>query len=481
MPASSSNAELSSESLRPRVGVLGATLGTGNLGVDALGMSMVQGLVTAIPHVEIVYQTWDLRIPVTIPLGESTLQCEPLAIRRKGSLRRRDGLPQMRRLAKARRLVSGRSRTWLPTFSHPLRQLLSCDTIVDVSAGDSFATIYGKDVFWYQTQIKLLCLELGLPLVLMPQTYGPFADSESEQVAAHILSRAKLVCSREAEGLREVEALCGERPPQQLVRVPDMAFLLEPRETALPPKFLQAKSQMQPCIALNISGLLYYARRSFGLSVNYQELVQKMLQWALSIPHSHILLVPHVVAPTFYSAANNSTTKVPSVASSDRTDTTACSAIAAGLDASAAARVEVLSDPQDPAQAKYAMGLCDFFIGARMHAFIGAVSQGVPGALLAYSKKADGLARLLGISDSVIDLRSASIEDCVAELDAQYQRKHATKEHLESRIPQAKDELRRFFSEAIAPLVLGEAPTSTNRQFQHHNVNAEPAKKEVLS
>ncbi len=470
------HSETNDHSARPRVGVLGATLGTGNLGVDALGKSMVQGLVSAVPDVEIVYQSWDLRLPVKIPCEGTIVDCEPIAIRRKNSLRHRDGLPQIRRMAKLRSWLSTRSMPQLPTISQSLKQLLDCDAILDISAGDSFANIYGDDVFWYQTQLKLLCLELGLPLILMPQTYGPFYDESSQQIAADILSRATMVCSREEQGLTEVAELCGDRPPQRSVRVPDVAFLLEPEEMELPARFQEAVQANRPCIAINVSGLLYFARRSFGLCDEYKAFCRQLVQWALSIPDSFVLLLPHVVAPTFFPGARH-----PQRAIVDTTDTAACAAVVAELSSPQAERVEMLKDSKDPATAKFAMKHCEYFIGARMHAFIGASSQCVPGSLLAYSKKAEGLANLLGIGDTVVDLRSDTTAECLAKIDAQYHRRQSTREHLEARVPIAKAELHRFFSDEVAPIVLGTG-NGDPVQVNHSNKNIpESEQSKVLS
>jgi len=461
-------------SKRPRVGVLGATLGTGNLGVEALGMSMVYGLSKALPDSKIVYQSWDLGQRVIISVGEQSIECDPIAVRRKGSLRHRDGTSQIKKLGRIRRWLSACSISRLPTFSNTLNQLLSCDAILDVSAGDSFADIYGQEVFEYQSQIKLLCLELGLPLVLMPQTYGPFYSNRSAQIAGNILSRCAMVCTREADGINEIKQLCGARTPQRLIRVPDMAFLLEPRKTTLPESFRRAKADGATCIALNISGLLYSSSRSFGLQVDYRQLAQRLLQWALTVPNSHILLVPHVVARSALPQTKNT-----QIVSDDTNDISACEHLASELSGSVRKKVDILSEANDPSLAKYAMSHCDFFVGARMHAFIGAISQGVPGALLAYSKKADGLASLLGISDSIVDPRNASIDDCLKEIDALYHQRQATQQRLQQRVPLAQSELNRFFCDDLAPLILAEATAISTPHFQSPPPNSMPRKTKV--
>lgn len=467
--------KIDSKSTRPpRVCVLGATLGTGNLGVDALGMSMVQGLHEALPDIEVVYQSWDLRRRVTISLGEESVECDPIAIRRKGSLRHRDGLKQIKKLGRFRRWLSARAGSSLPTFSNTLKQLLRCDVILDVSAGDSFADIYGQEVFDYQSQIKLLCLDLGLPLVLMPQTYGPYDSETSAEIAGEIMSRCAMVCTREASGIDEIKKLCGNHSAPQVVRVPDMAFILEPRETNLPENFLRAQSSGATCLALNISGLLYSSRRSFGLQVDYRKLAKALLDWALAIPNSHVLLVPHVVAPT-----GSPKVKGSRIASSDSNDIAACEHLLAELADPFKQRVDILSEADDPALAKFAISQCEFFVGARMHAFIGAISQAVPGALLAYSKKADGLASLLGISDSIVDPRDASIEDCIQNVDSLYQQRVNTQQLLHDRVPLAKEELRRFFRDELVPLILGDLATVPAPHIQQNTTRSNPRQTKV--
>ena len=60
---------------------------------------------------------------------------------------------------------------------------------------------------------------------------------------------------------------------------------------------------------------------------------------------------------------------------------------------------------------KTLIGKCDVFVGSRMHACIGAVSQCVPTVSLAYSDKFKGVMAPLGESSVVVDLREATFED----------------------------------------------------------------------
>jgi colanic acid/amylovoran biosynthesis protein len=448
---------------RPRVCVLGAALGTGNLGVDALGISMVQGLLRALGDVDIVYQCWDTNRPVEIPLADHLHRCEALAIRQRPSWKRFNGVLQLQRFAKWRRRPTPLAR--LAWFSPVIRQLTTCDVAIDVSAGDSFSDIYGQHVFWYQTQIKQLCLDLGLPLILMPQTYGPFASAEAAHTAGGILSQATLVATREQQGESDVIRLCGKRSKPPVVRTPDMAFTLVPTPTPLPE--LMHDRGDETVIGLNVSGLLYFGRRELDLCADYVQLTHRLLAWALSMPRTRVLLIPHVVRPTWAPAVsetddpshshNNDATRTKPDSADDTDDLAACRAVLAMVPADQRHRVAKLRGANNAAQAKYAVGHCDFFIGARMHAYIAAVSQATPAVVLAYSKKAAGLAELVGVGEAVVDMRTLDVENCLAAIDRLYQQRHAQQQRLEATVPLVQEAVRDFFATRLAPLILAKA------------------------
>ncbi|MCA9260900.1 MAG: polysaccharide pyruvyl transferase family protein, partial [Planctomycetales bacterium] len=288
-PSHNSNSPSTSSRRRPRVCVLGATLGTGNLGVDALGISAVQGLLAAMGDVEIVFQNWRHDRNVEIPIAQRKIVCKGLVVGSKESWRRRDGIRHMRALARWRKRWP-----WVRSVdavSRALRRLASCDVALDVSAGDSFADIYGEEVFWYQTEIKELCLDLGVPLILMPQTYGPFHHDATAATAGSILSRSALACTREAEGRREIESLCGDLPVPPIVQTPDMACNLLPTETDLPAELSTGASD-DTVIGLNVSGLLYFQCRDIGLETDYVELTRRLIDWALAKPNVKLMLIP---------------------------------------------------------------------------------------------------------------------------------------------------------------------------------------------
>lgn len=451
----------------PRVGLLGATLGTGNLGVDALGASTVQGLVSVAPDVEVAYQSW-VHEPVDVRFGARVHRCEPLVVRRRGTMRRPDGVAQLRRLAKWREGIGGGLAGSLAGLSRAWTGLTACDVVLDLSAGDSFADIYGEEVFWYQSQLKLLCLDLGIPLILMPQTIGPFRSDAARRVAAEVLSRSTMVCCRETVGLEEVQSLCGGSAPCRVVESPDLAFLLDPSPTELPAAAeSHVKSEAGPLIAINVSGLLYSGRRSFGLAANHRDVAMGLVRWALRQADARVLLVPHVL-PRPKAAA-------PAGPTSDCTDNRACEDLIGRLTPAERGRVDLLAGADHPGKAKQAMSRCDFFVGARMHAFIGATSQLTPGALLAYSKKAAGTTRTIGMEEAVVDLRTLDAEAVVAEVEKRYHRRDDTAAVLRETVPVVKTQIERFFRDDLRPKLFGELPEAPAPPRPDHDDQPDPA------
>ncbi|MEO0530271.1 MAG: polysaccharide pyruvyl transferase family protein [Planctomycetota bacterium] len=428
-----------------RVALLGAALGTGNLGVDALGAATVQGLGLLPGETEVFYQSWT-DDPVEVRLADRVERCQPLVVRRRSALLQHDSVSRLRQVAAMRQkggnplagLLGGLSKTW--------KALQSCDAVLDLSAGDSFAEVYGEEVFWYQSQVKLMCLDMGLPLVLMPQTLGPFNSDEARSVAAEILSHSAIVGTREAACRDEIHQLCPEIDPERVVLSPDVAFLLAPAPLPLPDAAEEhLAGDNGPLIAVNVSGLLYFGNRDFGLRADQAEVAIRLVRWALAKPNTRVLLVPHVVpAPG---------AQVGGAPTSDRTDNAACHDLLGRLTDQERGRVDFLEGVESPATAKHAMARCHFFVGARMHAYIGASSQATPGALLAYSKKATGTTSTLGIDDAVVDLRELDADAVIAEVDRRYDNRDATAARLREIVPEARQRIARFFTDDLARLL----------------------------
>jgi colanic acid/amylovoran biosynthesis protein len=73
-----------------------------------------------------------------------------------------------------------------------LQAVQEADVALAVSGGDSFSDIYGLGRFMYVALPQLLVMAVGKPLVLLPQTIGPFAGPTARAIARAIVRYSRL-------------------------------------------------------------------------------------------------------------------------------------------------------------------------------------------------------------------------------------------------------------------------------------------------
>ena len=82
---------------------------------------------------------------------------------------------------------------------------------MDVSGGDSFTDLYGPKRFASMTRQKLMALENGKPLILLPQTLGPFREQANKALAADILRRCAAVFVRDDIAFGVLKDMLGDQ------------------------------------------------------------------------------------------------------------------------------------------------------------------------------------------------------------------------------------------------------------------------------
>lgn len=236
--------------------------------------------------------------------------------------------------------------------------------IFDVTFGDGFSDIYGKMWNVATNMLKTIAIASKTPFILLPQTYGPYSHPLLKQWAKFIVLHADRAYSRDIESTDYMNKFCGDI----VTTLTDMAFLL-PYDTNM---FSFDSSKKN--IGINVSALLWdseYAKyNKFGLKVDYQTYIKSLIDKLLLDPKVVVHLVPHVIDQNSYSTPEN--------------DVRSCVEVKRLYDDS---RVLVSPAFTNPMTAKSYISQLDFFIGARMHATIGAVSAGVATMPFAYSKK----------------------------------------------------------------------------------------------
>src|SRR5205809_2675363 len=138
------------------------------------------------------------------------------------------------------------------------------DIVLDIGAGDSFAEIYGLKRFLFLWATKVIALAWRRPLLLSPQTIGPFTRAPYRQLARLVLERARGVVVRDRESLSALEALA---PRARATLSVDVALRLPYDDRS------HERGGERIRVGVNVSGLLFSeAERGtnhFGLSANY--------------------------------------------------------------------------------------------------------------------------------------------------------------------------------------------------------------------
>ena len=277
-----------------------------------------------------------------------------------------------------------------------------CDLVLDIGAGDSFADIYGAKRFTYQALSKLYCLLARRPLILAPQTLGPYSHWWSRMAVRWILPRCRALVARDALSL---QALTGFSLPEQSFQATDIAFALPyvppPPRTGGPVK-----------VGINVSALLYnggYTRQNmFGLVTNYVELAERLFAAFADTKGCEVHAIAHVISKRRiveddYRLAESLAERFPGTVLAPRF--------------------------ADPSEAKSYIAGMDFFCGSRMHACIAAFSAGVPVVPIAYSRKFAGLFEALDYRHTA-DCRTQSAEEILQQVVSGFEQREPLRREI---------------------------------------------------
>ena len=267
-----------------------------------------------------------------------------------------------------------------------LKEVERCDLVLDIGEGDSFADIYGVKRYLFLLASKMGVLAKRKPLVLSPQTIGPFDKPLLRWAASAVMRRAKCVFARDELSSAYLEK-CGVRG--NVKEVIDVAFRLP---FTKPERVPGGKTK----IGINVSGLLfaggYTGNNQFGLTIEYADYMRSLLRAWTAMPDTEVHLIAHVIPDNM----------------PEEDDRVAIAQLLKEFPTAFKA-----PDFRSPAEAKSFISGMDFMTGARMHACIAAFSSGVPVVPLAYSRKFNGLMATLGYT-WLADGKAMTTEQAVA-------------------------------------------------------------------
>ena len=293
------------------------------------------------------------------------------------------------------------------------KRIRRCDIILDIGAGDSFTDIYGMKRAATIIGAKIQTLLAGRPLILSPQTIGPFNKPWVRMIARIVMGRARAVVTRDAlsTGFLDEMGYKGTR-----IEATDVALRLPYGPPPYP-----ATDRIR--VGINVSGLLmsggYSQDNQFGLTVDYPALIDDIAGYFLARENVELHFVGHVQSDT----------------QPLEDDQRASEALAAKHAGTVLAPVF-----GSPSEAKSYIAGLDYFMGARMHACIAAFSSGVPVLPMAYSRKFAGLFGTLGF-DELADLKAHDNDEVMARVRDGFENRAARKQGMDAAYAHGRDKL----------------------------------------
>ena len=239
------------------------------------------------------------------------------------------------------------------------------DIVVDTGAGDSFTDIYGIKRLVRMFYVQQKVIRKGIPLVLGPQTVGPFNTRLGKFLGKITLKKSNLVQARDSVSY----ALSAKYGRQAETLSTDVVF-------ALP----VPKTEKQYDVLFNVSGLLWDENHHVDYR-KYRDNVVKLIEYFQNSGRN-IQLITHVIDNP-----------------SNDNDSRIVDSINSLLDTSVEAVV-----PDSLTEARESLAKAKLVIGSRMHACLNALSVGTPSIPWAYSRKFEPLMNDIGW-DLIVDLR----------------------------------------------------------------------------
>lgn len=410
--------------------ILGATFGTDNMGVGALASGAISILSKRYPDAEIRFLDYGHQPTVSIVYVDGKrLQVSLVNLRFSWKIFLWNNVVYLLVLSGLNRLFDERFSQRMTQKNQWINAIRDADLAVAVSGGDSFSDIYGLGRFFYVYLPQLLVVSLGTKLVLLPQTIGPFRTGLARRLAKQLMRRAQRVYSRDRAGVRDAQSMLGsERERARFCY--DLGFILEPRRPQRHDDLddlVSLKRGGHVLVGLNVSGLLlmggYDRSNAFDLKVDYRSLIEKMIEFLVRVKDADVVLIPHVFGEQAES------------------DAMASASIHAELKDRYPGRLTCIRGRYDQNEIKYLIGQCDFFVGARMHACIAALSQAIPAIGIAYSQKFLGVFETVGAGPLVADPRHLTTEQILKVINDTMGRREEVSTSLRRTVAEVKREL----------------------------------------
>lgn len=297
----------------------------------------------------------------------------------------------------------------------------NCDIVIH-SGGDQMSGELGIGVLSEYLHLSFAIL-LEKPVILYGESLGFFKNSILNLLTRLIFNKTKLILVREELSKTYLDNNYINNPDVYVTA--DPAFCLDsiPQELALEILFKEDVYEInRPLIGINANGL--FSRFVEGDSKieadeKISEILAKVSDNLIENLNATIIFIPHV-----YSNFDDDRKIIKVISHKIKNDS----------------KIISICNEYTPQELKGIIGLCDLFIGARMHATIASTSMCIPTVGIAYSHKMHGIiGKMLGQEKYIIDINELNYNDLKLKIIDAWENREQIKTELKYRIPLIKE------------------------------------------
>jgi len=267
-----------------------------------------------------------------------------------------------------------------------------------VCGTDVISDCYGIDSYIMVLIHIWTAILLGKPIAIYSTQIGPFRDNLKGEILTFLtritLNKVDLITVRDPISMQYLQKIGVKNPSVHLGA--DTAFLLQPIAREKVEEIMQKKGITgcrKPLVGINVSALAYQYGFSNCRSLEaklhaYINLMSKVINHLIEKLNVTVILIPHVYGP------------------GENDDRIIAKKIYRFMSASTRKKVKIITAEYTPEVLKGIIGQLDFFIAARMHSLIHAISMCIPSVGIDYTFKIKALMSTAGQEKWVCDIET---------------------------------------------------------------------------
>jgi len=276
-------------------------------------------------------------------------------------------------------------------FKNPYQKY---DAIIDLGT-DALNEHYGCLMPIFSLFNTLLAVMSRKPTAICAASIGTFENKVLRYLAKFVLNRVNLITAREETTKEYLQTLGINKPSIHLTA--DHAFLMPPASSEHTNEIFAIEGidkDDRPLIGISPSQLIHtYAfttiRDHEEKYQNYIDVMAKAVEYLVETTGGTVILIPHSAA-----ALNRPSTEDDRIVSKKiyekvkNTD-----------------KMKLIVGEYEADELKGIIGMCDMFIGCRMHPTIASTSMGVPTVAVVYGHKSHGIiGKMMGQEKCIIEI-----------------------------------------------------------------------------